>query len=273
MDNSVLVQTAVMVVVVMAALGTVFGFILAYANKRFAVEVNPLVHAVEDILPKGQCGACGYPGCMAYAEAVVSDPNVAPDLCIPGKAEVAKKVAQLTNKAVVEKESRIAQVRCAGSKTAAGRSYEYEGIEDCTAANLLAGGPKACKYGCIGFGTCVKSCPFNAMAMSEEGLPVIDKKKCTGCGSCETACPKKIIALVPEDSHVLVRCSSKDKGAVSRKLCTISCIGCGLCARTCPYAAITVENNLAFVNSSVCIEKCSAPVCLAKCPTKAITAY
>lgn len=263
-------EHAIIIVTILTGLGIAFGFILAYANKKLAMEVNPLIHMVEDVLPKGQCGACGYAGCMAYAEAVVMNPNVAPNLCTPGKTPVAKAVAELTGKVAEAVEPRIAQVKCAGAEGKAARSFDYAGVEDCVAANLLFGGAKACKYGCLGLGTCVKNCPFDAMTMSETGLPVIDADKCTGCGKCETVCPKQVIAMMPLGAHVRVNCNSKDKGPVARKACGVACIACTLCMRECPHGAVQMANNLAVVDPKVCIEKCADAKCLAKCPTKAI---
>jgi electron transport complex protein RnfB len=262
--------TAIMVLIVMAAVGLIFGFILATANKKFAMEVNPLIHIVEDALPKGQCGACGYAGCMAYAEAVVLNPEVAPNLCVPGKEAVAKIIGELTGKASSKVDPRIAHVKCSGSLDKAVLSYNYKGIEDCIAANLVQGGPKGCKYGCIGFGTCVKSCPFGAMTMSEAGLPVIDRKKCTGCGNCEATCPKKVIQMIPSNAIVTVNCNSRDKGAAAKKLCSSACIGCGICVKNCSHGAVKVENNLAVVDSKICMEQCNEATCIVKCPTKAI---
>ena len=263
--------TAIMVLVVMGGIGAVFGFILAYANKKFSLEVNPLIHIVEDVLPKGQCGACGYAGCMAYAEAVVLNSEVPPNLCVPGKDAVAKAVAELTGKIAEKVDPRIANVRCKGSISKATLSYNYKGIKDCAAASLIQGGPKGCKYGCIGFGTCVSSCLFGALSMSAEGLPVVDMKKCTGCGKCEESCPKKVIQMLSINALVKVDCNSNDKGAVSRKLCTVACIGCGICVKNCSYGAIELQNNLAVVNSKICVEKCSEAKCVTKCPTGAIT--
>lgn len=267
MDKSILI------LLVLTSLGLVFGFILAFANKKFAIEVNPLIHIVEDVLPKGQCGACGYAGCMAYAEAVVLNPDVPPNLCTPGKDAVAKVVAELTGKAAAPMEPQIAQVKCAGSQAKAVRSYEYQGVTDCVAANLLFGGDKACKFGCLGLGTCVRNCPFDAMTMSEDGLPIIDKEKCTACGKCVSSCPKQVISLVPLNAHVRVNCNSKDKGPVAKKACSVACIGCSLCMRQCPHGAIKMENNLAVVDSAVCHEKCTEALCLTKCPTKAIRPF
>ena len=263
-------NTAIMVIVVMGALGIVFGFILAVANKKFSMEVNPLIHEVEEVLPKGQCGACGFAGCAAYAEAVVINQEVAPNLCVPGKDAVAKLVAELTGKAAEQVEPRVAHVRCKGSISKAVLSYNYEGVKDCRAANLIQGGPKGCKHGCIGFGTCVQACPFGAMSMNAEGLPVVDMKKCTGCGACEQVCPKSVIQMLPTSATVKVDCNSKDKGAVARKLCSAACIGCGICAKNCSYGAIEIKDNLAVVNKAICAEKCSEATCIVKCPTGAI---
>lgn len=262
--------TAILILVVMTVVGITFGLILAIANKKFAIEVNPLIHMVEEVLPKGQCGACGYAGCLAYAEAVVLNPEVAPNLCIPGKETVAKLVGDLTGKAAAKMEPRIAHVKCSGSKDKASLSYNYYGIEECTAASLVQGGPKGCKFGCMGFGTCAKHCPFGAIEMNESGLPVINIKKCTGCGKCKDVCPKNVIEMISPNSKVKVECNSKDKGAISRKVCTVSCLGCGICAKNCSHNAIKIENNLAVVDSKICLEECKEATCIAKCPTGAI---
>lgn len=263
-------STAIMVVVVMGAVGIVFGFILAVANKKFAMEVNPLIHEVEEVLPKGQCGACGFAGCANYAEAVVLNPEVAPNLCVPGKEAVAKLVAELTGKAAEKVEPRIAHIRCRGTGDKAVLSYNYKGVKDCRAASMVQGGPKGCKNGCVGFGSCVEACHFGAMSMGESGLPIVDKKKCTGCAACEAACPKNVIQMISANAKVKVDCNSKDKGAIARKLCSAACIGCGICAKNCSYGAIEVKNNLAVVDHKICMEKCSDATCIAKCPTGAI---
>ncbi|EKQ57170.1 MULTISPECIES: RnfABCDGE type electron transport complex subunit B [unclassified Clostridium] len=265
--------TVIMVLVVLGGIGAVFGFILAFANRKFAMEVNPLIHEVEDILPKGQCGACGYAGCAAYAEAVVINAEVPPNLCVPGKDAVAKLVAEITGKKTEEVEPKVAHVRCKGSVDKAKQSYRYKGIKDCKAAILLQGGPKECKHGCIGFGTCVNNCPFGALTIGKEGLPVVDISKCTGCGKCESSCPKNVIELISVNSIVEVNCNSKDKGAIARKICSAgACLGCGICAKNCNYGAIEIKNNLAVVNTQICLENCKEATCIAKCPTGAIKA-
>jgi len=261
------------IVVIMAGIGIFFGLVLATANKKLAVEMNPLIHVVEDVLPKGQCGACGFAGCAAYAEAVVLDPKVEPNLCIPGKKAIADEVARLTGKAAADIEPRFAFVKCAEPMSTAKKKYVYDGINDCTAAFILQNGPKVCEYGCIGLGNCVRACVFDAMEMNDQGLPVVNKDKCTGCGACATACPKGVIAMINPEAPVAIYCNSNEKGAQVRKNCKIACIGCGICGKQCPYDAIKMVNNLAVVDSAICLEKCSEIVCLDKCPTGAIKTY
>ncbi|MBQ1615539.1 MAG: 4Fe-4S binding protein, partial [Selenomonas sp.] len=145
------------------------------------------------------------------------------------------------------------------------------GVPDCAAAKLIQGGPKGCKYGCIGFGNCVKACPFGAMSMGADGLPVVDKDICTGCGKCVSTCPQAILTLKGFNDPVEVLCSSHDKGPAAKKLCQNACIGCGLCLRNCSQGAIKIDNFVAVVDSSKC-KDCPEPTCLAKCPTGAIKA-
>lgn len=261
---------SMLILIVMTSIGLIFGLILAYGNKKFSMEVNPLIHLVEDVLPKGQCGACGFAGCLAYAEAVVLNPDVSPSLCTPGKDKVAQRVAELTGKNADAVEVKVAQVMCGCSSKMAYLKYEYNGVSDCEAAFLVLGGPKACKYGCLGLGSCVKYCPFDAITMSEDGLPLFDHELCTGCGKCIDHCPKKVITL--QNPHVLVQlnCSSQDKGASAKKVCTVACIGCGLCSKDCQYEAITMKNNLPVIDDKICLEKCHSATCLLRCPTGAI---
>ncbi|MBO6303683.1 MAG: Fe-S cluster domain-containing protein [Selenomonadaceae bacterium] len=263
-------NTPVMIVVVLVGVGAFFGLVLALANKKFAMESNPLIEEVEDILPKGQCGACGFAGCQKYAEAVVEDPDVPPNLCVPGKAAVAEMVAKLTGKHAEAAEPQYAYIKCRGDNAAAKNKAVYEGVADCAAAKLVMGGGKACKYGCMGFGNCVKACHFHALEMGENGLPKVNQNLCTGCGACAKSCPQNIIALVSFEAKVEVKCSSKDKGAIAKKNCANACIGCGLCKRNCPHQAIEIVDNLAKVNTAICREKCKEADCVLKCPTKAI---
>lgn len=265
-----MMETAILVIVVLGATGLLFGFVISFANKKFSMETNPLVHMVDDALPKGQCGGCGYAGCLAYAEAVVNNPDVPPNLCTPGKDAVAKRVAELTAKVSQTVESRIAHVRCSGTTGKSIYKYRYEGISDCIAAGLIQGGPKFCPYGCLGFGTCKKHCAYDAILLREDGLAMIDPEKCTGCGKCAEVCPKGVITMVKPKAPVLVNCNSKDKGAVVRKICAAGCLGCGICSKDCPHGAIQMLENLPVIDAIVCLEKCQDPVCIKRCPTKVL---
>lgn len=259
------------ILLVLVGMGALFGLLLAAANKKMSVEVDPRIHEVDEVLPKGQCGACGYAGCLGYAEAVVKNPAVAPNLCTPGKETVALEVARITGKNPAPVELKLATVRCAGGYSKANRVYEYSGLHDCVAANMLQGGGKGCRFGCLGYGTCRQACQFGAMTMTPEGLPRVNPERCTGCGKCAQVCPRSVIQLDDLGIHVRVNCNSRDRGQVSRQHCQVSCLGCGICSKQCPHGAIKIDSFLAVVDHTVCVERCQEPVCLAKCPTKAIT--
>ena len=255
----------------LGGLGVVFGIGLAFAAAKFAVKTDPKVEQVRDVLPGANCGACGFAGCQGYAEAVATNPDIAPNLCAPGKGSVAAAVARITGKAAAAVEPNFARIMCQGGWSKSTKRFKYEGVQDCRAAILAGGGDKSCRYGCLGYGTCAKVCPFGAITMSDDHLPVVDITKCTGCRKCEVACPTKVIEVLPASKQVLVTCHSKDKGGDTRKNCQVGCIACGICVKTCPFDAITITNNLARID----IDKCRVCglLCVTKCPTKAITDF
>jgi len=256
--------------VVLAVLGVVFGIALAIVAARFVVKVDPKVEQVRETLPGANCGACGFAGCMGYAEAVVGNPDVAVSLCAPGKSAVAEKIAQITGKVAGAVDPKIARVFCQGGRSKSNRKFIYSGVMDCTAAVLAAGGDKSCEFGCLGYATCMRACPFDAIRMSEENLPLISKEKCTACGKCVAACPKQVIEIGLQSKAVVISCHSKDKGLDVKKKCQVGCIACGICVRTCPVDAIKVDNNLARINHDKCI---TCGLCVKKCPTNAIHDY
>lgn len=265
-----LVPVVKFTLVFLAGVGAVFGIGLALAAKRFAVEIDPRVEKVKDVLAHAHCGACGYAGCEQYAEAVVKNPDVSPNLCIPAGAKGAEAVALITGKKAEVLEPIFARIMCQGDTARSSRRFRYEGVRDCRAAVLAGGGDKACVFGCLGYGTCERACPFGAISMSEENLPVVDMTKCTGCRKCEQACPKKVIEVLPAGKAVIVACHSKDKGADTRKQCTVGCIACGMCEKVCPFNAPAVENNLSRID----LEKCRVcGLCVPRCPTKAIVDF
>jgi Na+-translocating ferredoxin:NAD+ oxidoreductase RNF subunit RnfB len=251
-------------------ISALFGIGLAFAAKKFAVKEDPRVDQVSDVLAHAHCGACGYPGCRQYAEQVVLNPDVSPNLCTPGGAATAEAVARITGKVMEQLEPKIARVLCQGGCSKSVRRFKYEGVMDCKAAILASGGDKACIYGCLGYGSCSRACPFGAIRMSDDALPVIDPVKCTACGVCAQTCPTKVIEILPMAKEVLVRCHSRDKGPVTKKNCQTGCIACGLCEKVCPYNAAKVENFLSRID----LDKCRVcGLCVRKCPTNAIMDY
>jgi len=242
----------------------VLGAVLAFASKRFAVEVDPKVEEIIDILPGANCGGCGFAGCAAYAEAVVCD-GADVNLCAPGGADVLQKIADIMGLEDVQTVRLVAYLHCAGSRDKAKDKYKYDGIKDCRSAVLLGGGPKACEYGCLGFGTCVEACQFDALHMGDDGLPVVDREKCTGCGACVRACPRNLFELLPDTTTIYLACSSHDRGKAVKDVCSVGCIGCGICAKVTEGNAVEMKDNLPSIDY-----KASPNLILAhyKCPTK-----
>ena len=237
--------TVITSVAILGIIGALFGALLAFASKKFAVFVDPRVDSINSILPGANCGACGAAGCFSFAESVVGG-KLAANACVPGKTEVSNKIGEILGLAVEESAEMRAVVRCKGGKKEAKQRFEYFGIEDCTAAELLSGGNKACVYGCLGLDSCVRVCPFNAMYMNGNALPVIVPDLCTGCGLCVKACPRNIIELIPKAQKIYVACVNPEKGKTVKDACEVGCIGCTLCAnpKTTPSGDIVMDGNL-----------------------------
>lgn len=248
-------------VFVLSGMGLLLGALLAIASIYFKVEMDERIPLVIDTLPGANCGGCGFAGCDAYAKAIVND-DAPLDKCPVGGYDTAQQIAKVMGKKVNQEEKMVAMVMCKGENGVVKTKYRYYGIEDCVAADKLAGGPNACSHGCIGYGTCVRVCPFDAIDIIN-GIAVVNKEKCTACGMCKQVCPKSIIYMVPYESKVWVVCSSTDKGAVTKNNCKVGCIGCKLCEKTCMYNAVTVINNVAVIDQSKCY---NCGKCVLKCP-------
>jgi electron transport complex protein RnfB len=253
----------------LGGLGLLFGAGLAFASKKFAVEVDPKIEEIIEILPGANCGACGYPGCSGYAEAIVkSGASAEIDLCTPGGDEVTAKVAEIMGiEAGAGSERMVAVVQCRGDDEKAPRRFEYQGVQDCAAAELVMGGDKACVYGCLGYGTCVEACPFDAMIMLENGLPYVDEDKCTACGVCVSVCPRDIMTLIPVSQKIFLGCVSKDKAKKVKSVCSVGCIGCSLCSKekVTPSGCIEMDGNLPVIIDIKADDLVNA---VEKCPTK-----
>ncbi len=180
--------------IVLGGLGALCGIGLAVAAKAFYVFVDPKIEAVAEALPGANCGGCGFPGCGANAEAIVKGKSSASS-CVAGGSEVAAAIAAILGVSVEAREPDFARPGCTYGFQDADLKFLYDGVQDCRAAALLSGGSKVCPIGCLGLGTCVRACPFDALSMGPDHLPVVNLEKCTGCGACERICPKHIITL------------------------------------------------------------------------------
>jgi Na+-translocating ferredoxin:NAD+ oxidoreductase RNF subunit RnfB len=251
----------------MGGLGLFFASVLALASEKLKVEEDPRVHAVSEALPGLNCGACAQAGCHDLAEKIVAQGSLDNLHCPPGGAEVDEQIAEILGIAAGPAVKKRAVVRCGGGRGLSNDKASYSGVKTCAAAGLIAGGPKVCSWGCLGYGDCVKVCPFDAMYMGDDELPKIIEAKCTGCGLCVEACPRQIIELLSCAQRVIVNCNSRDKGALVRKACKVGCIACSICLKAAPEG-YTMVDNLAQVNQEKGADK--AALAIPKCPTKCI---
>ncbi len=253
-------------VLVIGGLGLIFGIILSYAGKKLKVEVNPKIESVRDALPGANCGGCGYTGCDPFAEAVVNN-EAKPSGCPVGGDSTTEAICNILGIEPTTEAPKTAFVKCNGNCNVAPNKYDYYGIDDCNIAAQLAGDtPKICKHGCMGLGSCVKACEFDAIDIVD-GVAIINKEKCVACGACTVVCPKLLIDIVPALSTIHVTCNSTDKGATVKKSCEVGCIGCKLCVKSCNFDAINVTKFLATIDYDKC-KLCT--LCVKKCPTGAI---
>ena len=261
MFDGILVQ-----VLSIGSLALLFGGLLGFSAKKFAVRLDPRVEKITGVLPSVNCGGCGFAGCAQFADAVVKG-DATYKGCPVGGASVAGQIAEIMGVDPVAADKKVAFVKCNGIDANVKFNYSYDGPRSCIAASQLAtGGNKSCTYGCLGLSSCKNICPFDAIKMVD-GIAVVDSKKCTACGKCVGVCPRSLIEIVSEKDTVRVACSSRDSGKTVRENCRSGCIGCSLCQKVCESEAIKVENNIAKVN----YEKCThCLVCVGKCPVKAI---
>ncbi len=252
-------------IIIVGGMGLLFGALLGIAGKVFAVKVDERIPQILDVLPGANCGGCGFAGCSAYANALVEG-GVRPNMCPVGGSAAAEKIAEILGVEAEEKEKLVARVLCNGSPERALQKYNFDGPMDCYSANRLGGGEKMCPHGCLGLGSCVKVCQFDAISV-KNGVAVVDVEKCVACGACAKECPKNIIKILPAKSKYTITCKSVEKGKLTRHDCQVGCIGCGICAKNCPQEAITVKDNLAAIDPLKCV---NCGICVSKCPQHTI---
>lgn len=255
------ILTAVIPVVI---IGIICALVLVIASKLMFVKEDERLPEIRECLPGANCGACGFPGCDGYAKALCEKPGTPANLCVPGGGKTAKELSELLGKDFAEVENKIAVVHCSGDCERTHDKVEYHGMNSCKGAKLLYGGKGACSYGCLGLGDCAGACPEHAIGIIG-GVARIDKSSCIGCGICTKTCPNKLITLEKKVKKVIVTCSNKDKGAVTRKICTNGCIGCKRCERVCPMGAVKVVDNVAVIDQSKCEDCPDFGICAKSC--------
>lgn len=257
-----------MPILIMTILGIALGLIIVLADKKFYVPEDTRVKQIIEFLPGVNCGACGFAGCVAFAEALVAG-KAKSNVCIPGGADVTAKISDFLGVDSVADIAMTAKVHCKGGNLEAKERAIYDGINDCFAAVSTANGSKECEYGCLGHGNCVRACPFDAIVINSNGVAFVNDEKCVGCGACVASCPRNLIDLSPEKQKIFVACNNHDKGAKVKKYCSVGCTGCSLCVKAVAVPhSIEMDNFLPKLNYET-TEDFIIP--LNKCPSHCFT--
>jgi Na+-translocating ferredoxin:NAD+ oxidoreductase RNF subunit RnfB len=254
-------------ILILGGVGLVFGLLIALANKKLWVWEDPRIDAVAALLPGVNCGACGLPGCRAFAEQAV-ERKVAPASCSVANHDARQAIADYLGVEAGTAVKRVARLLCAGGSDVAPVQAEYRGLASCAGAAAVAGGGKSCSWGCLGLADCAHSCDFDAIAMNETGLPVVDVEKCTACGDCVEACPKGLFTIMPLEHHLLVQCKCLIGGDDALARCKVACTACGKCVQDAALGLISVASGVAVVDYDR-IETATR-VAVTRCPTGAI---
>ena len=254
-------------VIAVSSIGLLCAIMLTIVSKLMDVPVDECVAKIRDILPGANCGACGFAGCDGYAEGLVND-GAKTNRCAPGGDGVSHSISEILGVDFEDVIEQVAVCHCVGAHGIAVKKMEYEGVRTCKAAKMHYSGESACPYGCVGFGDCAAVCPNDAICV-EDGIARINSRRCIGCGMCVKICPSNLIRVYDDTIKVLVTCSSHERGATVRKLCTAGCIGCGKCSKECPEGAVSMNNNLAVIDYGKCA---GCGHCAETCPTGAIHA-
>jgi Na+-translocating ferredoxin:NAD+ oxidoreductase subunit B len=264
-------QTLLITIISLSALAMVAAVILYFIAQKFKVYEDPRIDEVQAVLPQANCGGCGFPGCRNFAEALVKAETFDGLNCPVGGSATMAEAAKILGKEAPVTDPMVAVLKCNGSPEFRPKTTRYSGAPDCRIMNSLYMGETDCSYGCMGYGDCVRSCQFDAIHIdTATGLPVVDDAKCVACGACVKACPRNLIELrkrAKKDKKIYVACSNCDKGGPARRACKVACIACSKCVKVCEFDAITIANNLAYIDAAKC-RLCRK--CVTECPTNAI---
>ena len=254
-------------VAILGGVGLVFAVLIALANRQLKVWEDPRVDVVASMLPNANCGACGVPGCRAFAEKVVAG-ELQPAGCNVANADAKDAIAAYLGVDAGSAVKTVARMLCAGGTHVAAQQAEYRGYGTCAAAAAVAGGGKQCAWGCLGLADCVRSCTFDAMAMNADGIPVVDLAKCTACGDCVKACPKDLLSIMPVDRKLLVQCRNLIAGDDVLAACKVACTACGKCVMDAAPGLISIAGGVAVVDYA--LNELADEHAIDRCPTGAI---
>jgi Na+-translocating ferredoxin:NAD+ oxidoreductase subunit B len=264
-------STILITIISLSLLALVSAVILYFIAQKFKIVEDPRIDEVQALLPSANCGGCGFAGCRNFAESLVKAESFDGLNCPVGGSSVMNRIAEMLGKVAPVVDPTVAVLLCNGTPENRPRTSVYNGASDCRISHNLYTGETDCSYGCLGYGDCVKACTFNAMELDKtSGLPVIIDDKYVGCGSCVKACPRNLIELrkkAKKDRKIYVACSNCDKGGPARRACKVACIACSKCVKVCEFNAITIENNLAYIDATKCT---FCRKCVAECPTNSI---
>jgi electron transport complex protein RnfB len=254
-------------VFIVGSLGLFFGLLISLASKKLSVHTDYRITQIQAALPSTNCGMCGYPGCSAFAKAATQG-KVDLEGCIPGGPRVAHQIAEILEAPISDKEPMMAVVHCKGGTAEARQRAHYDGLADCRAAVLCGNGSKTCADSCLGLGTCVRSCPFHALRINDNGVAIVDPERCNGCGACIPSCPRAIISLIPRVHKIFLACANHEYGAKVKEYCSVGCTACSICVSTTSSGAISMVDNLPQLDYSH--NETFVPAAF-KCPSKCFT--
>ncbi|MCD6358422.1 MAG: 4Fe-4S binding protein [Dehalococcoidia bacterium] len=262
------------IILALTGIACALGILIFIASKVLPEESDD-VKKTEDVsaaLPGMNCGACGYPGCFAYAQALTADPSIISSnpcpvaIQNPDRIKAIEAALNITidSAAMAQK----AVVHCSGNSQTI---FTNSGTSSCKAAALRLSGYRTCPFACLGFGDCVEVCPQNAISINpDKNVAFIDWDGCVGCGLCISECPQNIIELIPANTKIAHLCSYTPlKNIPGRIRCDSGCTHCKKCFRACEYNAIiwNTEKLIPEFNP----DKCTLCLkCIEACPTNCL---